>query len=118
MYVNRLPGHPRGRIGIDRVDDDRIDFLRDEILDLIQLAADIVLGVFELDSGLELLRSRFHVTAHDGEEIVIEQRHGDPHGSRPRRCEQCRQHRGEECECHALHARHAVYGPRLRDATG
>ena len=69
-----------------------------------RLPADIVLGVFELDGGIELLRPRFHAGAHDGEEVVVEQRHGDAdRGGLRGSTGQC-QRAGEECERNAFHA--------------
>src|SRR5215472_3458876 len=91
-------------LGVDGIDDDRIHLLRNEILHLVELPADIVLGVFELDVDIELLRPRLHAGAHDGEEVVIEQRHGNADRGGLRGSTEQRQRAGEERERDASHA--------------
>jgi len=95
--------HRGGRISVDRVDDDGVHLLRNEILDLVQLSADVVLSVFELDRDVQLLRTRLHAGADRCQEVVIEQSHGHAQRGRVRGCGKRRQYAGKQRQTNALH---------------
>jgi len=76
-----------------------------KILDLVQLSADVVLRVFELDRDVQLLRPRLHAGADRGKEVVIEQSHGYTQRGRVRGCRQRRQYAGKQRQTNALHPR-------------
>ena len=67
-------------LGVDRVDDDRVDPGGDEVLDLAELLGDVVLGVLDLQrhagQGLGVVD---HAVAQHGQEVVVElgHRHAD-----------------------------------------
>src|SRR5205823_1301698 len=66
---------------------------------------DVVLGVFELDRDAQLLRPLLHAGADRGQEVVIEQSHGDAQRGRVRGRGQRRQYAGEQRQTNALHPR-------------
>jgi hypothetical protein len=65
--------HRDSRRGVDRIDDDRVDTVGDEVLDLAQLFGNVVFRVFDLHRQV---RNRFAVVNHsvpqNGEEVVVE----------------------------------------------
>ncbi|ENN84208.1 hypothetical protein RHSP_77195 [Rhizobium freirei PRF 81] len=64
-------------VGIDRVDDDGIDLTGDEVLDLALLLGNVVLSVFDLQRhAAHALCIVLHAVAQNGQEVVVEQRHG------------------------------------------
>jgi hypothetical protein len=73
--LGELAHRSRG-VGVDGIDDDRLHAGCDEILDLVELAADIVLRIFDLQLDALLgLGVVLHGVAQDGQEIVVEQGH-------------------------------------------
>ena len=82
-------GHRLGRVGVDRIDDDRIETGCGEVLDLAQLAADIVLGILDLDfDAVEFARMGLDLAAQIRQERVVEGRHGDAGPKSDRLCRQ------------------------------
>ena len=73
-------GDGAGGRGVDRIDDDRVDAVGDEVLNLAQLFGDVVLGVLDLkrDARKRLGVVR-HSVAQNGQEVVVElvHRHAD-----------------------------------------
>lgn len=71
--------HRLDALRIDRVEDNGIHALINQIVYLLHLQGNIALGIDEL--ALQLLRSQFscHLAAQDGDEVEIEvgQRHAD-----------------------------------------
>ena len=73
-------GDGGGRRGVDRVDDDRVDAVGDEVLHLAQLLGDVVLGVLDLQrDARQRLGVIRHAVAQNGQEVVVElvHRHAD-----------------------------------------
>jgi hypothetical protein len=79
-------GDLRRRVGVDRVHDDRVDLLRDHVLHLTQLLADVVAAVLDLHRRAVLLRRVADTVAQDRQERVVERchRHADLLGMRER----------------------------------
>jgi len=75
--------HGDGRVGVDRVDDDRIDAGGDEVLNLALLLGDVVLRVFDLQRHpVQRLGIILHAVAKHGQEVVVEQCHRHADGFR------------------------------------
>ena len=69
-------GDGGGRRGVDGVDDDRVDAVGDEVLDLVHLLRDVVLGVLDLQLHTrKRLRIIGHTVAEHGQKIVVELAH-------------------------------------------
>ena len=73
--------HRLGRRGVDGVDDDRVDARGDEVVDLVELLRDVVLGVLDLYlDAVERARVLDEAVAEHGQEVVVEARHRHPDG--------------------------------------
>ena len=69
-------GHRLGGRSVDRVDDDRVHAGGYEVVDLVELARHVVLGVFDLDiDAFHSVGLFLNAVAQHGQEIVIKERH-------------------------------------------
>ena len=65
-------------LGVHRVHDDGVDARGDEVLDLVQLLADVVLRILDLQlDPVEGLGILVHSVPEDRQEVVVEERHAD-----------------------------------------
>ena len=71
-------GHRLGGGGVDRVHDDRVHAGGHEVVDLVELAGHVVLRIFDLHvDSVHTVGVFLEPVAQDGEEVVVEERHGD-----------------------------------------
>ncbi|MNI36496.1 hypothetical protein D3C73_905460 [compost metagenome] len=70
-------GHVGGGSGVHGQDDDRVDFLVEKALDLIDLANHIALGVLELNLDVVLFGGFLQAAAHIGHEVVVDPGNAD-----------------------------------------